>query len=172
MAEGPIRLTSARVASPIGPVTIVALGGRVCGIALSGEQKWLRGALKRRFGRFEIEDAPDSTGAVDGLSAYFAGDLAAIDRIAVDAGGTAFQAGVWAELRRIPAGRTVSYGELADRLGCREAVRAVGAANGQNPIPIVIPCHRVIGSDGRLVGYGGGLPTKRWLLTHEGALLA
>ncbi len=80
----------------------------------------------------------------------------------------AVPAGVWTALRAIPAGQTLSYGALAERLGNPQAVRAVGLANGSNPIPIVIPCHRVIGSDGSLTGYGGGLERKRWLLAHEG----
>ena len=86
--------------------------------------------------------------------------------------GTTFQHLVWDALTRIPVGETVSYGELADRIGKASAVRAVGLANGANPISVVVPCHRVIGSDGSLTGYGGGLPRKRWLLRHEGALPA
>jgi methylated-DNA-[protein]-cysteine S-methyltransferase len=103
------------------------------------------------------------------VHAYFAGDLSAIERLAVVTGGTDFQREVWAALRRIPAGRTLSYGALATQLGRPKAVRAVGLANGANPIGIVVPCHRVIGADGSLTGYGGGLERKRWLLAHEGA---
>jgi methylated-DNA-[protein]-cysteine S-methyltransferase len=101
------------------------------------------------------------------LDAYFAGDCAAIDRLRAAADGTPFQRDVWAALRRIPAGGTLSYGELAARLGRGRAVRAVGRANGANPVAIVVPCHRVIGADGTLTGYGGGLERKRWLLDHE-----
>ncbi len=107
------------------------------------------------------------------LKAYFGGRLKTFD-LAVDPGGTAFQARVWTALRDIPYGQTVSYGELARRIGDAKAVRAVGLANGANPISIVIPCHRVIGADGTLVGYGGGLTIKRALLSLEqgqGALL-
>ena len=107
------------------------------------------------------------------LEAYFAGRLRQFD-VAVDPGGTPFQSAVWHALREIPYGETISYGELARRIGNPKAVRAVGLANGANPISIVIPCHRVIGTDGSLVGYGGGLPTKRALLSLEqgqGALL-
>jgi methylated-DNA-[protein]-cysteine S-methyltransferase len=89
----------------------------------------------------------------------------------VDLGGTAFQQRVWAALREIPAGRTVSYGEIAAAVGSPTAVRAVGAANGRNPVPIVVPCHRVIRADGNLCGYGGGIERKRWLLEHEAALV-
>jgi methylated-DNA-[protein]-cysteine S-methyltransferase len=103
------------------------------------------------------------------LQAYFAGRLRRFD-LALDLPGTAFQKRVWAELERIPYGETRSYLQIAGAIGAAHAVRAVGAANGANPIPIVVPCHRVIGSDGKLVGYGGGLPLKKRLLTLEGAL--
>jgi methylated-DNA-[protein]-cysteine S-methyltransferase len=102
------------------------------------------------------------------LERYFAGDLAAIDSIHVATAGTEFQRGVWSALRRIPAGTTLSYGILAQKLGRPKAVRAVGLANGANPIGIVVPCHRVIGAEASLTGYGGGLERKRWLLAHEG----
>lgn len=101
------------------------------------------------------------------LAAYFRGELAAIDRIPVDPPGTPFQKHVWSVLRQVPAGSTVSYGELARRAGAPDAVRAVGACNARNPVAIVVPCHRVIGADGTLTGYGGGLARKRWLLDHE-----
>jgi methylated-DNA-[protein]-cysteine S-methyltransferase len=103
------------------------------------------------------------------LGAYFAGDLAALDRIAVRAVGSAFQKSVWEQLRQIPVGQTLSYGAVARRLGKPDASRAVGLANGSNPIAVVVPCHRVIGADGSLTGFGGGLPRKTWLLEHEGA---
>ena len=105
------------------------------------------------------------------LDAYFAGALKDFD-LPLDPCGTPFQQKVWAALREIPFGRTISYAQLARRTGDPKAVRAVGAANGRNPIPLVVPCHRVIGADGSLVGFGGGLERKRWLLCHEGALAA
>ena len=98
-------------------------------------------------------------------------DPNAIEGIPTDGGGTEFQRKVWDELKRIPCGVTISYGTLAKRLGDANLMRAVGLANGRNPISIVVPCHRVIGADGSLTGYGGGLPRKEWLLKHEGALL-
>jgi len=101
------------------------------------------------------------------LEAYFDGELEAIGAIRTRTRGTEFQRQVWAALRTIPAGGTVSYGELAARIGRPTAVRAVGAANGANPIPVVVPCHRVIGADASLTGFGGGLERKRWLLAHE-----
>lgn len=105
----------------------------------------------------------------DPLDAYFRGDLSALDRIRTRAVGTDFQQSVWSELRQIPAGETRSYGAMARRLGQPGASRAVGLANGSNPIAVVVPCHRVIGADGSLTGFGGGIPRKRWLLEHEGA---
>lgn len=101
------------------------------------------------------------------LGAYFAGDIDAIAGVATATNGTAFQRMIWDALRRIPAGCTSSYGALAAALGRPQAARAVGLANGANPIAIVIPCHRVIGADASLTGYGGGLERKRWLLAHE-----
>ncbi len=101
------------------------------------------------------------------LERYFDGDLSALDSVRVEAEGTDFQKKVWAELRKIPAGTTISYAELARRIGNPKAVRAVGAANGRNPVGLVVPCHRVIGADGGLTGYGGGLDRKAWLLDHE-----
>ena len=106
----------------------------------------------------------------DQLSEYFARARTTFE-LALDPPGTDFQRQVWAALRAIPYGTTVSYGELARRLGDVRATRAVGAANGKNPIPIIVPCHRVIGARGELTGFGGGLDRKRWLLEHEGALL-
>lgn len=102
------------------------------------------------------------------IEAYFAGDLTALDAIPVKAGGTDFQREVWAALRTIPVGSTLSYAALARQIGRPAAVRAVGLANGANPIGVVVPCHRVIGSDASMTGYGGGVERKRWLLAHEG----
>jgi methylated-DNA-[protein]-cysteine S-methyltransferase len=104
----------------------------------------------------------------DALDGYFAGDLTQLDGIACTAAGTEFQRSVWAALRKIPAGTTMSYGALAATLGKPAAMRAVGAANGANPLSVVVPCHRLIGANGSLIKYGGGLERKRWLLTHEG----
>lgn len=104
------------------------------------------------------------------LSRYFAGELKALADVPWRVAGTDFQRQVWTALMQIPAGQTESYGQLAARIGRPTAVRAVGLANGANPVGIVIPCHRVIGSDRSLTGYGGGIERKRWLLAHEGAL--
>jgi methylated-DNA-[protein]-cysteine S-methyltransferase len=112
--------------------------------------------------------ARDPGGVSTAVRAYFAGDLRGIERLPLsfDAG-TEFQLRVWQALREIPCGETCSYGQLARRIGSPTAVRAVGLANGANPIGIVVPCHRVIGADGSLTGYGGGVERKRWLLEHE-----
>lgn len=101
------------------------------------------------------------------IEAYFEGDIDALDTLHTATRGTPLQRAVWAALRQIPAGTTTSYGRLARLIGNPTAVRAVGAANGANPIPVVVPCHRVIGADGSLTGFGGGLERKRWLLAHE-----
>jgi len=116
-----------------------------------------------------IEQHADPAGAVTSLNDYFRGTIGALDDIPVELKGTAFQQQVWGALRRIPAGATSSYAGLAREIGSPSAVRAVGAANGANPVAVIVPCHRVIGSNGSLTGYGGGLDRKRWLLQHEGA---
>lgn len=126
-----------------------------------------RGLTALRFDPVEVADAAPPPE----LLAYFQGDLEAIDALAVEPRGTPFQERVWAELRRIPVGSTLSYGELARRIGQPSAVRAVAAANGANPVAIVVPCHRVIASTGKLHGYGGGLPRKAWLLQFEASPL-
>jgi methylated-DNA-[protein]-cysteine S-methyltransferase len=119
-------------------------------------------------GRTRLEANPQTSTARRALEAYYAGTLSVLDTVRVQTGGTAFQREVWAALRTIPAGTTTTYGRLAAQLGRPKAMRAVGMANGANPIGIVVPCHRVIGADASLTGYGGGIARKRWLLAHEG----
>lgn len=126
-----------------------------------------RKVLHRRHGDVELVPRRDPFGHVSALARYFAGEITALDALPVVFTGTSFQLKVWSALRTIAAGTTLSYGALAKRIGEPKAVRAVGLANGSNPIGVVVPCHRVIGSDGSLTGYGGGLPRKRWLLEHE-----
>jgi methylated-DNA-[protein]-cysteine S-methyltransferase len=118
-------------------------------------------------GELVLQCAPTASPARLALESYFEGDLQAIEGVRTHTRGTDFQRRVWAALREIPAGGTMSYGELAAKIGRPAAVRAVGAANGANPIPVVVPCHRVIGADASLTGFGGGLERKRWLLAHE-----
>jgi methylated-DNA-[protein]-cysteine S-methyltransferase len=116
-----------------------------------------------------VKAAPALSLARAAIEAYFAGELSATRALAVHTGGTVFQRDVWAALRAIPLGETTTYGRLASTIGRPKAVRAVGLANGANPVAIVVPCHRVIGSNASLTGYGGGLERKRWLLDHESA---
>ena len=120
-------------------------------------------------GGYALTRQGDPFGLTTRLAAYFAGDIWVIDDMPTATAGTAFQREVWRALRIIPAGHTISYGELARRIGRPSAVRAVGLANGANPIGVVVPCHRVIGANGSLTGYGGGLHRKEWLLAHERA---
>jgi methylated-DNA-[protein]-cysteine S-methyltransferase len=122
-------------------------------------------------GRTLVEPRAEASDARRALEAYFAGEISAIEALKVKTGGTPFQREVWSALREIPTGKTASYGEIAARIGRQKAVRAVGMANNGNPVAIVVPCHRVIGADGSLTGYGGGLERKLWLLRHEGALV-
>jgi O-6-methylguanine DNA methyltransferase len=128
--------------------------------------------LSGHYGGVDIERAPAPASTTRSLQAYFDGDLDALGDIRVATGGTDFQRRVWAVLREIPSGTTRTYGDLAAEIGEPGAARAVGLANGANPVAIVVPCHRVIGSRGALTGFGGGLDRKRWLLEHEGVLLA
>jgi len=153
--------------SPIGRIAIAARDGRLCALEF-GRARLVR-QLTVRYPEAPRRRARNPYGVSVRLRAYLAGDLAAVDRIPVETGGTPFQQRVWRALRRIPAGHTMSYGTLARRLGVGAAARAVGAANGRNPISLVVPCHRLIGGDAALTGYGGGLWRKQWLLRHEGA---
>ncbi len=158
--------------SPIGPVHVVSDGRALCALDFGAPEERLLPLLRARFGgTVALRDADDPLGLVSRARAFFAGDLAALDGAPVDGGGTPFQRRVWAALREIPAGTTVTYGALAARLGVPRASRAVGAANGRNPVSIAVPCHRVIGAGGGLTGYAGGLERKRWLLAHERAAL-
>ncbi|NND99355.1 MAG: methylated-DNA--[protein]-cysteine S-methyltransferase [Pirellulaceae bacterium] len=126
--------------------------------------------LKRYYGDVQLRYGTIAPRIRESLDNYFDGDFTALDRLAVATGGTEFQSKVWSQLRSIPPGETLSYGRLADRVGRPTASRAVGLANGANPVAIVVPCHRVIGASGALTGYGGGLARKRWLLNHEQAI--
>jgi methylated-DNA-[protein]-cysteine S-methyltransferase len=164
-----MRILATTLTTPIGPVTISSGPDGLVGVDFDLVGTALEARLRRRVGLCEIEWGPQPAAAI--LSAYFRGSLRAVDNLQVTPLGTPFQRQVWAALRRIPVGKTTTYGALAAAIGRPEAVRAVGAANGDNPVAIVVPCHRVIGADGTLVGYGGGIERKRWLLVHEKALL-
>ena len=153
--------------SPIGTLTLAVRDRALCALVFADGWRDRRARLEHRFGAVELRRADDPAHVLSALAAYFEGDLHVLDGIAVDAGGTPYQRAVWDALRRIPPATTVSYGAIARALGRPAAVRAVGTANGANPVGIVVPCHRVIGADGTLTGYAGGLERKRWLLAHE-----
>ncbi|KAA2213653.1 methylated-DNA--[protein]-cysteine S-methyltransferase [Teichococcus oryzae] len=157
-----------RVASPIGPVLLVSDGRSLLALEFDEPEERLLPLLRRRFGSsLLLREAV--TGFAPALRAYFNGALEALDGWPLDPGGTPFQQRCWAALRAIPAGQTRSYGRVAADLGLPRAARAVGLANALNPVSIAIPCHRLVGHDGALTGYGGGLERKRWLLRHEAA---
>ena len=166
-----ISILSDHIETPLGTMLLLARDGVMIGLEFDDQPERVARDLRLRYGSSELFPADNPNGFSDRIRAYFAGDLKAIENIPTDGGGTEFQRRVWAELIRIPCGTTMSYGELAKRLGDRNAMRAVGLANGRNPISVVVPCHRVIGADGSLTGYGGGVHRKEWLLRHEGALL-
>jgi methylated-DNA-[protein]-cysteine S-methyltransferase len=158
------------IESPVGPLTLAARGDRLCALHFGNVRDDLAQALLGADPAGQIVTG-DPAGATTALRAYFDGDLDALDRVQVEPTGTPFQLRVWSSLRAVRGGRTASYADIARTIGAPAAVRAVGAANGANPIAIVVPCHRIIGSSGSLTGYGGGLDRKRWLLEHEGVLL-
>lgn len=155
-----IHLSRAVVESPVGPLTVVASPVGLRALLWPGAD----------HGDVDAEVRPDTRTLIDDverqLGEYFAGARTAFD-VPLDPVGTAFQLAAWTALRAIPYGETVSYGEQAERMGDRNKARAVGAANGRNPISIIVPCHRVVGSNGSLTGFAGGIDTKRYLLDHE-----
>lgn len=158
--------------SPVGRLVFAAGEATLHALEFFESEEQLRAKLERSLpdARFEKGAAPRFV--IDALGAYFSGNVAALEGVRAEGAGTPFQRKVWAALRTVPPGRTTSYRTIAEAIGHPKAVRAVGAANGQNPIALVVPCHRVIAADGTLCGYGGGLWRKEWLLRHEGALLA
>jgi len=170
-----IHVYAREVGSPIGPLVLTATEIGICGIefgtwvdSLPSLEKWCR----KTCGEFQLLLAPQGVSphldkAEQQLEAYFRGDSRLFD-LDLDLRGTSFQVGVWQALTRIPYGETRSYKDIAGQVGSPKAVRAVGGANNRNPIPIIVPCHRVIGAGGQLVGYGGGLSIKTFLLQHEG----
>jgi len=151
-----------RTASPLGEIVVWSTDVGLCGLAFGDGVG--RARTERRLP--DERTVGDPHKALRALKDYFRGDLNALRRLPVAVPGTPFQQAVWAQLRTIPAGTTQTYGDVARALGKPTATRAVGAANGANPLPLVVPCHRVVGTDG-LVGYGPGLDHKRWLLAHE-----
>jgi methylated-DNA-[protein]-cysteine S-methyltransferase len=166
-----ISILSDHIETPLGTMLLLARDGALIGLEFDDQPERVARDLRLRFGSSERFPADNPNGFSNRIRAHFAGDMKAIEGIPTDGGGTVFQRRVWEELKRIPSGVTISYGTLAKRLGDPNLMRAVGLANGRNPISVVVPCHRVIGADGSLTGYGGGLQRKEWLLRHEGALL-
>jgi methylated-DNA-[protein]-cysteine S-methyltransferase len=179
-----MKIRWATMDTPVGPVAVAWNGTTIVAIHMEETEDrkgWadeyrdvrpeerLAADLVGRFGDVELERADADTGPAAKLARYFAGDVRAIDGLAVDPAGTPFQASVWQRLREIPVGATTTYGELAASVGHPGSARAAGGAVGANPIPIVIPCHRVLAANGTLNGFGGGLARKKWLLEHEGA---
>lgn len=168
----PLHVFVDRLETPIGDLVIAAGGeGRLRLVHWSDGHggPWPGDLLRRWCGAAAVEPRADPGGLSTVIRAYFDGAVTAIDPLAATADGTPFQRSVWTALRGIPCGETISYSELARRIGRPSAVRAVGLANGANPLALVVPCHRVVGADGTLTGYGGGLERKRWLLEHEAA---
>ena len=159
-----------RLDTPIGELLLLAdREGNLRVTDWTDHEQRMHQLLTRHYGkdRFTLQNVRNPHGLTHALEGYFSGDLAVIDTLPVRTEGTAFQRKVWNALRTIPCGATISYMELATRIGQPSAVRAVGLANGANPIGVVVPCHRVIGANGSLTGYGGGLHRKSWLLNHE-----
>jgi len=165
-----LRLLKDQFETPIGEMVIaVDHDGNLRAVDWADHADRMLALLRRHYGKngFTLDAAQNPGGLTQTMMSYFAGDLSSIDAVTTQTAGTPFQREVWRSLRQIPCGLTISYGELAKRIGRPKAVRAVGLANGSNPIGIVVPCHRVIGSGGSLTGYGGGIERKRWLLDHE-----
>ena len=158
-----------RLASPLGDILLVFEGEQLRALDFWDYESRMHRLLRLHYGAVSLTEGAAPAAIRAPLDAYFAGDWGALDRITVATGGTAFQQMVWAQVRRIRPGATQSYGAVAAALGRSGASRAVGLANGANPVAIVVPCHRVIGADDALTGYGGGLARKAWLLTHEKA---
>lgn len=165
----PVSFGLDRLATPIGIALLVTdAAGALRALDWEDYEHRMRGLLRLHYGVVELSDQLAPAAMRTALSGYFDGDLGQLSGIAWRIAGTPFQQKVWNALAQIPAGTTMSYGALAARIDMPKAIRAVGHANGSNPISVVLPCHRLIGADGSLVKYGGGLERKRWLLRHEG----
>ena len=168
----PETLTLDRIATPVGEVLLVTdAEGAVRALDFCDYEARMMRLLGRHAPDAELVAGQAPEVVRRAVEAYFAGDPKALDGLTTKTGGTAFQRSVWAALRAIPAGETRSYAQLAAAIGSPKAVRAAGLANGQNPIAVIVPCHRVIGANGTLTGYAGGLERKKWLLAHEAAAI-
>ena len=156
--------------SPLGLLALAFSERALCALCFATNWDRLSRRIELRFGANSLRESRMVRDVDEKLDAYFAGDLRALDHICADTGGTPFQQRVWSVLREVSVGTTISYDELARRVGCTNGARAVGAANAANPVSLVVPCHRVIRADGNLCGYAGGIERKAWLLRHEHAL--
>lgn len=171
--RSPLELHIQQRPSPVGTMLIVTdREGRLRALDFEDYETRMRELLRLHYGEVALTGGDTPRPVVNAVEAYFAGDPAPLHALPTLTGGTDFQRSVWRALMDIPAGGTESYGQMARRLGRPNASRAVGLANGANPIAIVVPCHRVIGASGALTGYGGGLWRKQWLLAHEQAMTA
>ncbi len=166
----PERLTLDRLETPVGTALIVTDdAGALRAFNWTDYEADMRGWIAKHYPRAGLAEGRSPPAVRAAFEAYFKGDARALETVPWVASGTPFQLKVWETLCTIPAGETLTYAGLAERIGRPTAVRAVGLANGANPVAVVVPCHRVIGTNGSLTGYGGGLPRKRWLLELEGA---
>jgi methylated-DNA-[protein]-cysteine S-methyltransferase len=169
-SKPPEHLRLDQLQTPIGEALVVTdEDGRLRAFDWADRRSGMARLLRLHYGAVVPEPGAAPASIKRLLRRYFDGDLGCLGAIEWRTAGTAFQRSVWAALTTIPPGETLSYGALAAKIGCPNAIRAVGLANGANPISVVVPCHRVIGADGSLTGYGGGIERKRWLLRHEGA---
>lgn len=157
------------IQSPIGTIVIVLDGDRMCSLDFEDYSERMMKLLKRRYAEVQLKQVTDPLGFSTRIKNYFAGEYESLTAIPVHTGGTPFQQQVWTALREIPAGQTFSYSRLAAGIGRPKAARAVGMAVSLNPVALVLPCHRVVGSNASLTGYAGGIDRKRWLLRHEHA---
>jgi len=168
-----MKLCLSKIPSPLGELSLVTDGDQqVRALDYADHRARLLRLLSEHYGSYELIQGPAPTAIATALERYFQGDLNALDGLATATGGSELQRRVWQALRRIPVGQTTSYSALARELGFEDPRAAIdiGAANGSNPVSIIVPCHRVIGKGGDLKGYAGGPHRKRWLLEHEGAL--
>ena len=165
----PESLTLDRIPTPVGEVLLVTDdAGAVRALDFADYEDRMNRLLLRHAPGASLTAGRSPEPVRTAVERYFGGDVRALEGLTVTTRGTAFQRSVWKALRDIPAGETRSYGQLAALIGAPKAVRAAGLANGQNPVALIVPCHRVIGANGTLTGYAGGLERKRWLLSHEG----
>jgi methylated-DNA-[protein]-cysteine S-methyltransferase len=163
-----MQLRLERFESVLGGILLVTDGGGALrALDFASHEKRMHRLLREHYSEYELRDGKAPHEVTQSLHAYFEGDVEAVRQLRVETNGTPFQRSVWKGLREIPAGSTKSYGKLAADLGHAGACRAVGAANGSNPVAIVVPCHRVIGANGSLTGFASGLERKEWLLAHE-----